>query len=64
MIYNINGHVIKILVDSALPEGEHSVIWDGTDANNQPVGSGVYFFQLRTGNDSSESICFVYQNSL
>jgi hypothetical protein len=28
-------------------EGEmNSVIWDGTDINNKPVSSGVYFYKL------------------
>ncbi len=29
--------------------GEHSVIWDGTDGRGRPVGSGVFWVQLRTG---------------
>ncbi len=53
VIYNISGQIVKILVASVLSEGEHSVVWDGTDENNQPAGSGVYFCQLRVGNGPS-----------
>ena len=28
-------------------EGEmNSIVWEGTDINNQPVSSGVYFYKL------------------
>ncbi len=64
IIYNLKGQKIKTLpvtlsnaaiterikgdgnVDSTTP---HSVIWDGTDDNNKPVSSGVYFCKLRSG---------------
>ncbi|MCK4698884.1 MAG: T9SS type A sorting domain-containing protein, partial [Bacteroidales bacterium] len=45
-IYNIKGQKIKQL--SAI-SGQQSVIWDGTDGNNQPVSSGIYFYKLRSG---------------
>ncbi|MDO9578708.1 MAG: hypothetical protein Q7J16_12560 [Candidatus Cloacimonadales bacterium] len=28
----------------------YSVVWNGTDQNNQPVSSGVYFYKLKSGN--------------
>ena len=55
VIYDIRGRIVKILVDSVLSDGEHSVVWEGTDENNQPVGSGIYFCQLRPGNGPPES---------
>lgn len=55
VIYNINGRTVKNLVNSAIPGGEHSVSWDGTDENGQSVGSGIYFCQLRSGSGTSES---------
>lgn len=55
VIDNISGRIVKTLVDSALPDGEHSVSWNGRDENNRPVGSGVYFYHLRAGNGTSES---------
>ena len=55
VIYNISGRMVKTLVNSTLPAGEHNASWDGTDESNQPVGSGVYFCQLRSGSSTSES---------
>ncbi len=50
-IYNIKGQKVKQLVSDIrqLPEGQHSVVWDGTDENNQPVSSGIYFYKLKAG---------------
>ncbi|MCD4775216.1 MAG: T9SS type A sorting domain-containing protein [Candidatus Aegiribacteria sp.] len=55
VIYNISGRIVKTLVNSVLPAGEHSVSWDGTDENGHPVGSGIYFCHLISGNNPSES---------
>jgi hypothetical protein len=29
--------------------GRHSVVWNSTTDNGQPVASGVYFYRLVTG---------------
>ena len=47
VIYNIKGQKIKTFhVILSGVEGQSSIIWDGRDENNFPVGSGVYFYQL------------------
>jgi len=46
MIYNIKGQKIKTL-NVTLSGVEGSIIWNGTDVNNQPVSSGIYFYKLR-----------------
>ena len=48
IIYNLKGQKIKTLYP--FPNrglGTRSVVWNGTDENNKPVSSGVYFYQLR-----------------
>ncbi|MCD4796760.1 MAG: hypothetical protein K8R49_06305, partial [Candidatus Cloacimonetes bacterium] len=46
-IYNIKGQKIRTFnCRPELAEGQSSIIWDGTDENNQPVSSGVYFYKL------------------
>jgi flagellar hook assembly protein FlgD len=45
-IYNIKGRKIKQLVHNQLSTGQHSVVWNGTDNNNEPVSSGVYLYKL------------------
>ncbi len=50
-IYNIKGQKVKQLVSDIrqLPEGQHSVVWDGDDDKNKPVTSGIYFYKLEAG---------------
>ena len=48
-VYDIQGRRIAVLVDEALPPGEHRIPWEGTDLYGRPVGSGVYVARLRQG---------------
>ncbi|MCK5052521.1 MAG: T9SS type A sorting domain-containing protein [Candidatus Cloacimonetes bacterium] len=50
-IYNLKGQKIKTFpVILSGVEGEiYSVIWNGTDDNNKPVSSGLYFYKLKSG---------------
>jgi GH35 family endo-1,4-beta-xylanase len=48
-IYNLLGQRLRTLVDSYQSAGEHSLVWDATDAKNMPVSSGVYFYRLEAG---------------
>ncbi len=48
-IYNLKGQKVKTLLSEQLPAGQHSVVWDGKDANNKQVSSGIYFYKLQTG---------------
>ena len=48
-IYNIKGQKIKEFEISKLKSRLHNIVWNGTDANNKLVSSGLYFFKLRSG---------------
>ncbi|MCF8298282.1 MAG: T9SS type A sorting domain-containing protein [Saprospiraceae bacterium] len=50
-IYNIKGQKVKRLIKGQLTAGQHSMIWDGKDTNEKSVGTGIYFYKLKTGND-------------
>lgn len=52
-IYNQKGQLVKTLLDAELPAGAHTTEWNGLDANNSPVSSGVYFYRMRSGKFSS-----------
>jgi len=55
-IYNLKGQKIKTLtVILSEVEGQSSIIWNGTDENNQPVSSGVYLYRLKADNFLSEA---------
>ena len=51
-IYNIKGQKVKTLecgesLSTTAPMyRDYSIIWNGTDENNSPVASGIYFYKL------------------
>lgn len=47
-VFNVLGQRIATLVDGNLPAGQHTVIWDGRNAEKSPVASGIYFYRLST----------------
>lgn len=47
-VYDIQGRLVKKLVSATQPAGNHSVMWDGCDAENRPVAAGVYFCRFLT----------------
>ena len=48
-VYDMQGHLVRILVNEDLGEGQHSYVWDGADNAGRRVGSGVYFARLISG---------------
>jgi hypothetical protein len=48
-VYDVDGRLIKGLVEEDLPAGEYTVRWDGTDEGGSPVASGIYFCRLEAG---------------
>ncbi len=52
-IYNIKGQKVRELpIVTPSPSHTLSVTWDGTDSNNKPVSSGIYFYKISSGNES------------
>jgi subtilisin family serine protease len=47
-IYNIQGELVKTLLEESLPPGRYQLTWDGTDQTGEKVASGVYLYNLRT----------------
>ena len=52
-IYNVKGQLVKKLVNEDKAAGNHTVVWNGTDQNNRPVSTGVYFYKMHAGKYSS-----------
>lgn len=46
-IYNINGQLVKRLIDEEQNMGYREARWNGTNAENQRVASGLYFIQFQ-----------------
>lgn len=51
-IYNINGQLVKTLVNESKPVGYHSVKWDGKDERGNKVAAGVYLYRMQAGDYS------------
>jgi hypothetical protein len=54
-IYNIKGQKIKTLTQNEYTKGNHSIIWNGDNENDNPVNSGVYLYKLNV-NGKTEAI--------
>jgi hypothetical protein len=52
-VYNLNGQLVRRLVDGGESPGTKRVIWDGRDAQGSAISSGVYFYRLTVGEDSA-----------
>ncbi|MFZ5979038.1 MAG: FG-GAP-like repeat-containing protein [Candidatus Zixiibacteriota bacterium] len=48
-VYNVLGQPVKTLIDETQPVGNYRTFWDGTDRDNRPVATGVYFYRLKAG---------------
>jgi hypothetical protein len=47
-VYDVTGHLVRILVDDRLASGPHSRFWQGRDARGRRVPSGAYYVRLVT----------------
>ena len=46
-VFDVSGRLVEVLEDGVREAGEHTIEWDA-----QGVSSGVYFYQLRAGNET------------
>ncbi|KQC04735.1 MAG: hypothetical protein APR54_02025 [Candidatus Cloacimonas sp. SDB] len=56
-IYNSKGQIVRTLIDEFYEPGLYSTIWDGLNDNGKSVGSSVYFYQLKTGDNVLRGKC-------
>jgi hypothetical protein len=47
--YDIRGRMVARIHDGVLPEGQHTVTWDGKSAKEQDLPSGIYFYRMAAG---------------
>jgi hypothetical protein len=48
-IYDAGGRLVRSLFNGVKEAGSHNITWNGTDNNNSPVSSGIYFYRLTAG---------------
>lgn len=49
IIYDINGRIVKSLVDNSQQAGWYNILWNGTNNLGQAVGSGMYIARMQAG---------------
>ena len=47
-IIDVGGRVVRTLIDRAVEQGEHSLVWDGRTDSGERAASGVYFVRLES----------------
>ncbi|MDP8320722.1 MAG: T9SS type A sorting domain-containing protein [Candidatus Stygibacter australis] len=50
-VYNLKGEKVKTLLEEQAVAGAGEKVWDGRNAQGSACGSGVYFVQMKTGNE-------------
>jgi len=45
-IFDVQGRLVKKLVDKQQPGGNYHVVWNGKNSDNNTVASGIYFYRL------------------
>ncbi|MFH1842967.1 MAG: FlgD immunoglobulin-like domain containing protein, partial [bacterium] len=52
-IYDVRGRLVKSLLNETLTAGEHAVVWNGHDRQEQRVASGIYLARLTANNQTT-----------
>jgi len=47
-IYDLQGRLVRKLVEGRKPAGSYGVVWDGRDGAGSSVAAGTYFYELVT----------------
>lgn len=48
-VYNLKGQLVKKLSPNTRGAGEHSLMWNGKDAQGNKVSAGIYFLRVKSG---------------
>ncbi len=48
-VYNIEGQLVRVLVDGEQGAGRYEVTWDGCDSRGEPLSSGIYLCRMKAG---------------
>ncbi|MFL3014118.1 MAG: FlgD immunoglobulin-like domain containing protein [Candidatus Neomarinimicrobiota bacterium] len=50
IIYDVNGKIVKEIINNNMETGSYKVVWDGTNKSGAGVGSGVYLYRIKADN--------------
>jgi hypothetical protein len=48
-VYDMRGHLVKVLCSEMKKAGAHKAEWDATDITGQKVMTGVYLSRMKSG---------------
>ena len=48
-IFDLGGHLVRVLLDDERPAGRHRVLWNAADPSRRQARPGVYFVNIRAG---------------
>ena len=51
-IYNIQGQLVRTLVNESMNAGTHQFYWNGTNSLGKSLGSGIYIYNVTTPSNS------------
>ncbi len=63
-IYNVQGQLIRSLVNENLNGGSYQAVWNGLNDSGEKVGSGTYIYRIETVNENNEAFSFTRKMSL
>ncbi len=46
--YDVLGREVATLVNSIMPNGNHQIVWNGTNSSGSSVASGIYIYRMRS----------------
>ncbi len=58
-VYDVSGRLVKSQELGALPEGQQTVLWDGSSSNGSNLANGVYIIRLACGFETSSTACVI-----
>jgi hypothetical protein len=50
-VYDVAGRVVNTLANGSKPAGRHTLEWHGEDRDGEKVAAGIYFCELRAGEE-------------
>jgi outer membrane protein assembly factor BamB len=48
-VYDLSGRAVRVICDSRLARGEHSIGWDGSAEDGRPLSAGLYICRIEAG---------------
>jgi hypothetical protein len=52
-VYDVGGRIVADVAQGRFGPGSHAVVWSGRASDGTPVGSGIYFAEVRTASGRS-----------